>query len=157
MTCLCCELHEVLSHLRPFTFPVAAEQIPRNGVYVLYEQGELGHGGNRIVRVGTHTGANQLRSRLQQHFLQENKDRSIFRKNIGRALLNRDNDPFLEYWEIDLTPSKAKEQYAAVIDKDKLSRKLHVLAERFEPSRRKIVRIADWAARAFSHYLHTST
>ena len=120
MTCICCELHELLNHLRPFEFPFIAGHIPRNGIYVLYERGEFGHDGNRIVQVGTHTGVNQLRSRLQQHFSNENKDRSILRKNIGRALLNRDGDPFLEYWEIDLTSRKAKDRYAGVIDRDRL-------------------------------------
>lgn len=119
VTCRCHRLHELLSRLERYTFPFDAERIPRNGIYVLYEKGETGHSGERIVRVGTHTGENQLRSRLQQHFLKENKDRSIFRKNIGRALLNRDNDPFLAYWEIDLTARKARERYAAIIDRDK--------------------------------------
>ena len=31
------------------------------------------------------------------------KDRSIFRKNIGRALLNRENDEYLTAWNIDFT------------------------------------------------------
>lgn len=78
----------------------------------------LGHGRDRIVRLGTHTGNNQLRSRLKQHFLTENKDRSIFRKNIGRALLNKRNDLFLKYWELDLTSRKAKNQYSSLIDFD---------------------------------------
>ena len=33
------------------------------------------------------------------------KDRSIFRKNIGRDLLNREKDPYLECWEADFTIS----------------------------------------------------
>jgi hypothetical protein len=68
------------------------------------------------VRVGTHTGTGQLRSRLRQHFLVENKDCSIFRKNIGRALLNRDHDPFLPIWELDRTSRLAREKH--VIDLD---------------------------------------
>jgi hypothetical protein len=76
--------------------------------------GELAHGTNRIVRIGTHTGNDQLRSRLKQHFLIENKDRSIFRKNIGRALLNKDHDPFLGQWELDLTSRQAKLQHIHV-------------------------------------------
>jgi len=63
----------------------------------------------RIVRVGTHTGDDQLPSRMQQHFVKENKDRSIFRKNIGRALLNRESDPYLAEWEKDRT-SRAQRQ-----------------------------------------------
>jgi len=97
-------------------FPFDAETSPLNGVYILFEKGETGHGADRIVRIGAHTGVDQLRSRLVQHFMLENKDRSIFRKNIGRAILNRDHDPFLKQWELDLTSHEAKEKYQNKID-----------------------------------------
>lgn len=71
---------------------------------------------DRIVRVGTHTGNNKLVSRLKEHFLNENKDRSIFRKNIGRAFLNRENNPFLEYWEMDLTSKQARLELEHKVD-----------------------------------------
>ncbi|MGV0036247.1 MAG: hypothetical protein ACNYPE_15335 [Candidatus Azotimanducaceae bacterium WSBS_2022_MAG_OTU7] len=87
-----------------------------NGIHILFEKDEGGHGQERIVGIGTHTGNNQLRSRLKQHFLNKNKDRSIFRKNIGRALLNQRCDRFLSSWELDLTTRKAKEKYSAHID-----------------------------------------
>jgi hypothetical protein len=45
-------------------------------------------------------------------FLVENKDRSIFRKNIGRALLNRDRDSFLPTWELDRTSRPARDKHA---------------------------------------------
>jgi len=83
---------------------------------ILFEKGEFAHSTNRIVRIGTHTGRDQLRSRLFQHFLNENKDRSIFRKNIGRALLNHDRDDFLKFWELDLTTRIAKDKYSDKID-----------------------------------------
>ncbi len=91
-----------------------------HGIYVLFEDGELAHGVARIVRIGTHTGDNQLPSRIAEHFVKENKDRSIFRKNIGRALLNKDGDPFLDQWEIDLTTREARTMHGQHIDKDKL-------------------------------------
>jgi hypothetical protein len=53
---------------------------------------------------------------LLQHFVKENKDRSIFRKNIGRAILNRDNDPFLKQWELDLTTREARRKYINIVD-----------------------------------------
>ena len=112
----CYTLHQWFNGMRKFSFPFDKREIPTNGIYILFEKGELAHSTNRIVRVGTHTGVNQLRSRLNQHFINENKDRSIFRKNIGRALLNKDKDPFLEKWEIDLTTRKAKEKYSILID-----------------------------------------
>lgn len=104
--------------MKRFNFPFPENEISENGIYILFEKGEQAHGRDRIVRVGTHTGLNQLRSRLQQHFINENKDRSIFRKNIGRALLNKAEDSFLEKWEIDLTTRESKEKNKD-IDSDK--------------------------------------
>jgi len=113
---------------RPFEFPIADRNvfrtflihkntmIPKDGIYILFEKEEFAHSTNRIVRIGTHTGNNKLRSRLKEHFVNENKDRSIFRKNIGRALLNKDKHPFLKQWEIDLTTKKAKELHSNSID-----------------------------------------
>lgn len=119
----CCnELHHLFNKLPVHQFPFEPSQIPLNGIYVLFEEGESAHGANRIVRIGTHTGNAQLRSRLRQHFVAENKDRSIFRKNIGRALLNKAQDPFLEQWQIDLTTRAARAEYAHAIDFARLKR-----------------------------------
>jgi hypothetical protein len=115
----CDKLHRWFNRRKRHDFPFDEKDIPFNGIYVLFENGELAHGTDRIVRIGTHTGDKQLRSRLKQHFIKENKDRSIFRKNIGRALLNRDKDAFLEEWELDLTSRKAKDKYGDLIDLEK--------------------------------------
>ena len=72
----CCKLHEMFNGLNKYFFPLDENSIPLNGIYVLFEKGEFAHKTNRIVRIGTHTGNNQLRSRLKQHFVNENKDRS---------------------------------------------------------------------------------
>ncbi|MAE50000.1 hypothetical protein CMI48_04200 [Candidatus Pacearchaeota archaeon] len=112
-------LHSKLQGVKRFSFPFDEREIPKNGIYVLFEKGEGGHGGDRIVRVGTHTGLDQLRSRLFQHFLNENKDRSIFRKNIGRSLLHKEGDLFLASWELDLTTRDAKEQHESSVDLDR--------------------------------------
>jgi len=119
---LCEDLHKSVRSLRRFHFPPDFQVLPNNGIYILFERGEFGHDGNRIVRVGTHTGQNQLRSRLKQHFLVPNKDRSIFRKNIGRALLRREQDPFATDWELDLTSRAAKAAQGIRIDRDKQRR-----------------------------------
>ncbi|WP_342439135.1 hypothetical protein NSS79_09365 [Paenibacillus sp. FSL L8-0436] len=112
----CCELHGIVNKMTRHHFPFEDNVIPRNGVYLLFETGEYGHDADRIVRVGTHTGPNQLRSRLKQHFVQENKDRSIFRKNIGRCLLNRDKDPYASVWELDFTTREAKLNNGHLVD-----------------------------------------
>lgn len=112
----CKKLHTWANKLPLFKFPFDESKIPENGIYLLFQKGERSHGADRIVRVGTHTGEGQLRSRLRQHFLMENKDRSIFRKNIGRCLLNKAQDPFLKLWEIDLTPKSARDLHAGAVD-----------------------------------------
>jgi hypothetical protein len=116
MADFCAALHNLFNQLEHFKFPFELNKIPRNGIYILFEDGEQSHDLNRIVRIGSHRGINQLRSRLQQHFIKKNKDRSIFRKNIGRAILNRSGDSFLEQWNWDLTTRKAKDTYSHLVD-----------------------------------------
>jgi hypothetical protein len=112
---ICSELHRIINTLPRYHFPLNDKHIPKNGIYIIFEKGEVGHKSDRIVRVGTHTGANQLRSRLKQHFIKENKDRSIFRKNIGRCFLNQKQDLYLHIWELDCTTSKNKAMYGHLI------------------------------------------
>jgi hypothetical protein len=118
----CEKLHRLFNTFVRLKFPFNEKEITKNGIYILFEKGEEGHGADRIVRVGTHTGKNQLPSRLKQHFINENKDRSIFRKNIGRAILNRRNDSYLKEWELDLTTREGKEKFGSLIDKEKQKR-----------------------------------
>lgn len=115
----CNTIHQWFNSMNKLKFPFNDKSIPLNGIYILFEKGEFAHNTNRIVRVGTHTGANQLRSRLRQHFIMENKDKSIFRKNIGRSLLNKDKDEFLEKWELDLTSRDSKNTNSSKIDFEK--------------------------------------
>lgn len=120
---LCEWLHRSLVTLPVFSYPFDKAALPKNGIYFFYEKGErCGHksGEPRIVRVGTHRDGN-FRSRIAEHFLLNERkmaftadepaphDRSIFRKNIGRALLNKAGDPYLSVWNIDFTPQKTRE------------------------------------------------
>jgi hypothetical protein len=97
--------------------------ISQNGVYICFEKSEKVHEGDRIVRVGTHRGDNNLLPRLREHFVTENRNRSIFRKNIGRAFISKNyggiNNDFYNYWNLDLTLFKnrqnAKKVFAANI------------------------------------------
>jgi hypothetical protein len=116
MNTVCAKLHALTRKGTLHSFPFDATRLPLNGIYVLFQAGEESHGGSRIVRVGTHRGEGQLRSRLLEHFVNENKDRSIFRKNIGRCLLSKSKDPFLVEWELDRTIRAARIGQGAVID-----------------------------------------
>jgi hypothetical protein len=119
MTDLYSQLHQIFNSRKRFYFPFDCdlEQIQLNGIYILFEKGEKHKQWDRIVRVGTHTGHNQLISRLLQHFVKENKNRSIFRKNIGRAILNKNRDPYLTIWELDTTSRAEKIKNGHLIDK----------------------------------------
>jgi len=115
----CAQLHKWFNQPERLRFPFDNEDIPLNGFYIVFEKGERAHGTNRIVRVGSHTGIDQLRPRLQQHFIKENKDRSIFRKNIGRCFLNKAKDDFLEQWNRSLTTRENRKKYAHLVDCEK--------------------------------------
>lgn len=123
---LCKWLHEQLEILPLFSCPLNLGRLPQNGIYLFYEKGEVwGHGGEnpRVVRIGTHKDGN-FRSRIAEHFLLDErkmqfdlsrpapKDRSIFRKNLGRALLNRGRDPYLHVWEKDFTSRQVREKWS---------------------------------------------
>ena len=97
--------------MQRYTFETINEIPFNNGIYIFFQNGEKYKEFDRIVRVGTDTGQNQLKSRMSQHLTKENKDRSIFRKNIGRAMLSKANNPLLDYWNIDFTTKKNKELY----------------------------------------------
>ncbi|MEM4487481.1 MAG: hypothetical protein QXK88_01560 [Desulfurococcaceae archaeon] len=134
MSELCKWLHEQLEQLPMIRYPFELERLPKSGIYFFYEKGEIWrHGGvkPRIVRIGTHSGEGNFRSRMGEHFLLDESrmnfdkdkpkpsDRSVFRKNIGRALLNRDSDPYLQVWEKDFTPRKNKELFSHLRDIEK--------------------------------------
>jgi hypothetical protein len=117
-TVMCSWLHLKLESLRITTFPFDKGTFPERGIYFFYEEEENSDHGNglkpRIVRIGTHK-KNNFRSTISEHFLvNESKmnfsrnqpkpsDRSIFRKNLGRAMLKRDKSNYLNMWETDFT------------------------------------------------------
>lgn len=146
----CAVLHNRVASLEKHRWPLEKAQVPRNGIYFFFEEGEISaHDGlPRIVRVGTHRDGN-FASRMADHFVDDPrkmnlsrtkpspKDRSIFRKNLGRAILNRDGDPYLAVWNIDFTTIRARETHAGRRDIQK-ERRLEeqvsqILRRRFSP------------------------
>lgn len=98
---LCLRLHQLLTTLPRYTWK-EIDAVPfQNGIYLLFEEGETYRGLSRIVRVGTHKSQDRLCERLRDHFIKENHNGSIFRKNIGKALLNQTCDPYLTTWTLD--------------------------------------------------------
>lgn len=120
MKSIASRLHILFNEQRRFSFPFKQQinEIPENGIYIIFENGEKFENLDRIVRIGTHTGERQLRSRLNQHFIKENKNRSIFRKNIGRCILNKNRSSYLPLWELDTTSRADKEKNLKLLDLD---------------------------------------
>jgi len=133
MSVTCGWLHGILIVLPIIRHPFDISKLPDNGVYFLYEDGEAwGHVDDpkpRIVRIGTHKDGN-FKSRISEHFLlneskmnfDKNKPaphaRSIFRKNLGRAILNKEKNDYLKVWEIDFTSRKNREKLSHLRDID---------------------------------------
>jgi hypothetical protein len=128
MSELCEWLHERLEQLPLVKFPFNPENLPDNGIYFFYEAGEECRHGvakSRIVRIGTHQEGN-FRSRIAEHFLPDDRkmdfdrnrsaphDRSIFRKNIGRVLLVRDNDSYLKVWNYCFTKTATRLKFGGL-------------------------------------------
>jgi len=120
MSKLCKQVHLLFSSKPMFQFPFNPAKFPKNGIYVLFEDGETAHGAKRIVRVGTHSGDDHLRLRLRQNFMQDSKDRSGLRKIIGSAILQRDKDVFLKQWELDST-KRDEEDKTPIVDPKRLA------------------------------------
>jgi len=131
MTESCGWLHDLLDNMSLVKYPFNIKKLPDNGVYFFYEKGEVyGHGSKnkpRIVRVGTHREGN-FKSRMNDHFLFNDckmnfdktqsspHDRSIFRKNLGRAILNKEGNNYLKIWNTDFTTRKNREEFSHLRD-----------------------------------------
>lgn len=112
---ICDKLHSLFLSLPRYNWETISNIPFTNGIYIVFEKGESYKDKERIVRVGTHTSDGRLKERLLDHFLKENKDGSIFRKNIGKAMLNKDGDSYLRSWSIDTS----KKENLSFVDADK--------------------------------------
>lgn len=112
---LCPRLHQLLNTLPKYTWQDISTIPFQNGIYIVFEHGETYRGMPRIVRVGTHTSPNRLKPRLTDHFITENHEGSIFRKNIGKAFLNQVHDPYLRTWTLNTSKIPCRD----IIDKEK--------------------------------------
>lgn len=116
-------LHKLVNELPRMRYPVDFTKLPNNGIYIMFEEGEKYFDFDRIVRIGTHRSPNRLKGRIRDHYINENKDGSIFRKNIGRTILNKNHDSYLRVWEYDLARTNnqgilqlANPSYQAIIE-----------------------------------------
>ena len=114
------KLHLLFNSLKRINYPYegVTNFIPNNGIYIMFERNERFNNLDRIVRIGTHNKDKGLILRLNEHYLKANKDRSIFRKNIGRCFINIENKDYLKIWDKDSTSKEDKIKNVKIKDFD---------------------------------------
>lgn len=111
------EALHILSNSLPRFDWTMIDKIPyRNGIYIMFEKNEKFIGMDRIVHIGTNRSHDRFIMELQDHFIVEDADGSILRKNIGRALLNKSQNPYLKIWDIDMHVSSNRRKYGSMVD-----------------------------------------
>lgn len=92
-----------------FDYRTPLEDLPRSGLYVVFEPAEIVRWRakmvSRPVRVGINTVDGRLRQRMSKHYGNPNapggeRRQSVFRRHVGGALLRKENpeNPQLEHW-----------------------------------------------------------
>jgi hypothetical protein len=105
-------IHEIIEPLPLNRYPISKRDLPDNGLYLFYEEGERFHADDqardRIARVGTHREQDRLPDRISIHF-HGDKNSSVFRRHLGGAIIRRENpsDPRLQQWLEQDTPTFA--------------------------------------------------
>lgn len=102
------QVYSLVRSLPRLNHETPKDQLPENGLYFFFEQGEAVQWNkvsvDRIVRIGTHRKDGRFRKRIQQHYgnvhsFGGNKNGSVFRKHVGGALLRRSNSTDLRLGE----------------------------------------------------------
>ncbi|NOQ25402.1 MAG: hypothetical protein GQ564_08565 [Bacteroidales bacterium] len=114
------QIHEYFNSLERYSFPYDKKELERitdkNGLYILFENGEKYEKYDRIVRIGSHDSDDRLIKRLRDHFLSSRQRKSIFRKHIGRCFLNSKNDDYLNAWDKPFNKTADKEKHKEIVD-----------------------------------------
>lgn len=106
---LATDVYDLILTLPIRNYQTSAADLPLNGIYIYFEDGEQCEVGGRlvprIVRIGTHRVDGRFPSRIRSHHgsarkLGGNKNSSVFRQHLGGAFLRRDNptDSRLPEW-----------------------------------------------------------
>jgi hypothetical protein len=113
-------MHQYFNAQSRYTFPYNEEELgktsDKNGIYILFERGENYVDYERIVRVGSHKGKDRLVIRLGEHFLGNKQRDSIFRKHVGRCLLEQRDDGYIKHWNKPFKKRKDIEKYKNDVD-----------------------------------------
>jgi hypothetical protein len=88
------ELLMAFRNLKRYSHNYNENEIPRNGIYVFYQDRESIRISNknydRIVRVGINRDNGNFQDRLHNHFKSNSLKGTIFRRHLANAFINRD-------------------------------------------------------------------
>ena len=111
-------IHQYINSLRTYQ-TTEINTIPfNNGIYFIMSKGIKFNANDRIMRIGTHTSDGNLIKRLKQHYQSKQQRSSIFRKNIGRCLLNKNSNSYLEIWNSDRNNALIDKEYERQIENE---------------------------------------
>ena len=101
----CKKIHHILEELPEHSSPSSA--LPRNGLYVFYEPGEIcAHTGKpRVVRVGNHPRSqDRLVTRLREHYGEidypEKKNGGVFRRLVAAPSLEEGTPTIHVFYQV---------------------------------------------------------
>lgn len=77
------DIHDAFNTSREYTYNEFSDIQIKNGIFVVFEDGESFEGMKRIVYVGKNIGKYRLKQRIKETFSNANKDGAILRKYIG--------------------------------------------------------------------------
>lgn len=109
------KLTTLFNQVKRHSHPYKESEISKNGIYIMFESGEKHLTFDRVVRIGSHTGANRLFTRIDEHYIGDDHRDSIFRKHLGRCFLTIDEQTgYIKRWDMKI---KKKEDKAKNLDK----------------------------------------
>lgn len=155
-------IYSLLDNLPMFDYLYEPNNLPKNGIYFFYEDGELceinGKITERIVRVGTDKADDRFRDRIRNHY-KGNKNSSVFRKHVGSAIINKNKPRNIDIseWMKPMTPtSNDIEELINLTFKEKFRfRCIYVQSEndRLYLEKRLIATLSHWNYSPSSHWL----
>ncbi|MCL2687592.1 MAG: DUF5655 domain-containing protein [Methanobrevibacter sp.] len=94
-------IHKLFNDAKRYEYPFS-EEIPKNGLFVLFEKGEKFQGENRITYIGSNIKKNRIPKMLNYIFKDGNRDNTSFRKNIGKSLLAKGDSEYAKKFKINI-------------------------------------------------------
>jgi len=100
MSAKCEQLHALTNRLKRHYYPFDENDMPKNGVLLLFEKDETAHSSDRIVRIGINEKQDNLRSWIKKHF-KHGGTKCDFRRKIRCAIVNQGIQKGLYDWSQD--------------------------------------------------------